>query len=294
MSISPYRIFISAILVAVLIGACGSETLKNEKPLSDSAPLFEVKTPDQINFRPLNPARGDRSPQAGQLWGDIREDVASGVILTFADGFSSPPHIHNIGYRAVVIEGGIHNDDPSAAKLWMGSGSYWTQPAGEVHITAAKPGGKGVSFLEIFSGPYLVKPSSEVFDAGERPINMTPDNIVWLNAKDSNWLKGVNNRAEISVLWRSSQGDDLVGAFLKLPGGESGSLIGPYADLRSVIIKGDVRHKVKGTSSNTKLSEGGYFMSGRRVVNNVTCEAETECWLYVRTAQAFDFKMMSE
>ncbi|MEL6545820.1 MAG: DUF4437 domain-containing protein, partial [Myxococcota bacterium] len=39
----------------------------------------------------------------------------------------------------------------------MGPGSYWMQPAGEVHITAAKPGAGGTSFLEILSGPYLVK-----------------------------------------------------------------------------------------------------------------------------------------
>lgn len=57
--------------------------------------------------------------------------MASGSLVTFVDGFQSPPHIHNITYRAVVIRGRIHNDDPEAARLWMEPGSYWTQPAGE-------------------------------------------------------------------------------------------------------------------------------------------------------------------
>ena len=89
-----------------------------------------VITPGQVRYQPLNPARGDASPRAGVLWGDIRRDVPSGVLLQFADGFASPPHIHNITYRAVVISGAVHNDDPDAAHLWLGPGSFWTQPAG--------------------------------------------------------------------------------------------------------------------------------------------------------------------
>ena len=54
------------------------------------------------------------------------------------DGFSSPPHIHNVTYRAMVIKGLVHNDDPEAENMWMPPGSFWTQPAGEAHITSAK------------------------------------------------------------------------------------------------------------------------------------------------------------
>lgn len=87
-------------------------------------------------------------------------------------GFESPPHIHNITYRGVVIEGVMHNDDPTAAKMWMPPGSFWTQPAGEDHTTAAD-GETNLIYLEIDSGPYLVKPSAEQFDNGERPSTCT-------------------------------------------------------------------------------------------------------------------------
>ena len=129
-----------------------------------------------VDWSPLNPARGDKSPQAANLWGDRTEDGATGFLVKFVDGFSSPPHIHNVTYRGVVIAGEVHNDDPDAANMWMPNGSFWTQPAGEVHITAVGPTG-GTAFLEIQSGPYLVRPSIEAFDNGERPINMEARNL---------------------------------------------------------------------------------------------------------------------
>ena len=139
-----------------------------------------VKRSD-VEFIPLSPARGELSPKTGRLWGDIRADVPSGVLVTFADGFQSPPHIHNITYRAVVISVVVHNDDPGAEKMWMEAGSFWTQPLGENHITAAN-GENSMIFLEILSGPYLVKPGDEAFDEGERPINVEARNIMWLEA----------------------------------------------------------------------------------------------------------------
>ena len=72
-----------------------------------------------IEWEKLNPARGDKSPQAGTLWGDRKGKAATGFLAKFVDGFSSPPHIHNVTYRAVVIKGLVHNDDPEAAHMWM-------------------------------------------------------------------------------------------------------------------------------------------------------------------------------
>ncbi len=49
----------------------------------------------------------------------------------------------------------------------MGPGSFWTQPAGQTHITAAGEGGKATAFLEIMEGPYLVRPPDASFDDGD-------------------------------------------------------------------------------------------------------------------------------
>ena len=60
----------------------------------------EVVLTSEIEWEQLNPARGDKSPQAGTLWGDRKGTVPTGFLAKFVDGFSSPPHIHNATYRA--------------------------------------------------------------------------------------------------------------------------------------------------------------------------------------------------
>ena len=95
----------------------------------------------------------------------------------------------------------MHNDDPNADKLWMPAGSFWTQPAGENHITAAS-GESNLIFLEIDSGPYLVKPSKEQFDNGERPVNLHASNLVWLGADYLDFIKSDN--VELAPLWGSN------------------------------------------------------------------------------------------
>lgn len=160
----------------------------------------EIVAREDVTYIPLNPLRGPQGPQAGMLWGDIREDVPSGFLVKFVDGFSSPPHIHNITYRAVVISGEVHNDDPDAEPMWMGPGSAWTQPAGESHITAAR-GDDVTVFLEITDGPYLVKPAPEEFDNGERPVNLEARNLVGLDSSISGWIAGDDSGAQIAHLW---------------------------------------------------------------------------------------------
>lgn len=172
--------------VGLLVCACVTTQSLAQETATKSA--YEVVLRSDVKFQPLNPARGEKGPQAGVLWGDITKNVPTGAIIKFTEGFSSPPHIHNITYRAVVISGAVHNDDPNAKAMWMGPGSFWTQPAGESHITAAAKGTKATVFLEILEGPYLVKPSEEAFDNGERPINIDRTNIVWLDAADITWL----------------------------------------------------------------------------------------------------------
>ena len=83
----------------------------------------------------------------------------TGFLVKFVDGFSSPPHIHNVTRRAAVLDGLVHNDDPDAAPMWMPVGSFLTQPAGEVHITSAK-GDVNIALVEIDTSPYrLCHPS---------------------------------------------------------------------------------------------------------------------------------------
>ena len=276
---------ISLILMSLVAAVLLSRTAQSE-------PTSEVILRSEIKFQPLNPARGDASPKAGVLWGDIKKNVPSGVLLKFADGFSSPPHIHNITYRAVVISGAIHNDDPKAEKMWMGPGSFWTQPAGESHITAAANGG-ATAFLEILAGPYLVRPTNRAFDNGQRPVNIDTSNIVWLDASDTTWIaqSGTptrNNGPKMAFLWGKPKEGQLNASLVQLPAGYTGQLRTKSARLRAVVIKGDISHQTAGKAGVNKLETGSYFGSTGEMVHQVSCGAENDCVLYMSMRGTFE------
>ena len=121
------------LLVVTLLNACSnrdSEAVITSSEVIEN-PTNTVRISAEIEWEKLNPARGDQSPQAGTIWGDRKGMVATGFLAKFVDGFSSPPHIHNVTYRAVVIKGLVHNDAPEAENMWMKPGSIWPQPVGE-------------------------------------------------------------------------------------------------------------------------------------------------------------------
>ena len=243
----------------------------------------EIVLASEVKWKALNPARGDRSPQAGTLWGDQTKDNESGFLVKFVDGFSSPPHIHNITYRGIVIGGRLHNDDPEAEPMWMKEGSWWTQPAGEVHITSAR--GSSIGYVEIQSGPYLVKPSTEAFDNGERPVNMDASNIFWLDASDTSWIEknpdsNKRSKAEMTFLWGAPEGEEVNGTMLKLPPGYSGILKTESSTFRVVVVKGTLTLHDKQVAS---LPAASYFGSEGLANHRISNEAEAECVLYIRT-----------
>lgn len=277
-----------AALIAVLgMMSVGGQATANDSEGGEEAEV-EVVLRSELEFQPLNPARGDAAPQAGILWGDIRKDVPSGVLLKFAPGFSSPPHIHNITYRAVVISGALYNGDENAAKMWMGPGSYWNQPAGETHITAASPETGATAFLEILDGPYLVQPTGLAFDNGERPVNLEAGNVVWLDSSDVTWVDIVDGATavagtKIAFLWGEPENGKMNGTFLRLPDGFYGTLQGNGAQLRAATITGTTIHSVDGKTETGQLEPGSYFGSRGATAHQISCEAESNCIIYVRT-----------
>ena len=253
----------------------------------------EIVLASQVNWRHLNPARGDASPAAGTLWGDQTKDGESGFLVKFQDGFSSPPHIHNITYRGIVIGGALHNDDPAAEPMWMPAGSWWTQPAGEVHITSART--QSIGYVEIQSGPYLVKPPSEAFDNGQRPVNMEASNIVWLDATDTDWIEGDLRpddaaNAKLTFLWGQPDSKEAIGTMLKLPAGFRGRIATDSSSLRVVIVRGKVNLFRDGDAKATTLPTGSYFGSGGPSTHQLGSEEQTV--LYVRTKGKFKLTPM--
>ena len=241
---------------------------------------------NDIEWGYLNPLRGDQSPGAADLWGDRTAEGATGMLVRFNQGFTSPPHIHNISYRGIVIEGQLHNDDASAENMWLPPGSFWTQPAGQAHITAAN-GQSNLAYVEIDSGPYLVKPTDESFDNGEKPVNLDQSNLVWLNAADLKWTKiddAKTNHAvpEISFLWGSAEHNQLNGLMLKLPPKFKGEIQSQSTVLRSVVIAGKLYY-----ADAKELKPGSYFESNGQSSHAISTANDTTI-LYIRTAGKFE------
>lgn len=264
-------------------------------PFSIAKDNTEVLLVSDVNWTPLNSARGKLGPKAGNLWGDRTGVGPSGFLVKFVDGFSSPPHIHNITYRGVVISGLVHNDDPNAEKEWMPTGSYWTQAAGEVHITAAK-GLINIAYIEIEKSPYLVLPTKEAFDNSDKSINVEESNIVWLDASNTHWIKQPKNTLiedapKVAFLWGKPQGNQLNGTFVKLPSGFSGKLQANQSMLRGVIIQGSVNYQVKDKVDKNTLVPGSYFSSEEQVVHQLSVDEGQNCIIYIRSKGEFDVVM---
>ncbi|GJM26870.1 MAG: hypothetical protein DHS20C16_32850 [Phycisphaerae bacterium] len=280
------RTLLALALVSVAATSCTKQHVAFDSSVSKTVTdrAAETVLASEVEWAPLNPARGDKGPKAGALWGDQTGSGASGFLVKFVDGFSSPPHIHNITYRGMVISGLIHNDDPGAEPMWMPTGSFWTQPAGEPHITAAK-GSRCVAYIEIENGPYLVLPTQEAFDNGERPINVDSSNIVWV---DQPGVAASASGPKIAFLWGNPQGNHLSGSLVKLPAEFVGTIRGIGSAFRAVIIRGEIEHQTSGEFDARLLEPGSCFGSQSESVHQVSCEAESECIIYMRTKGKFE------
>jgi len=276
-----------AVLIAVASLIAMAGTGAQAAPEQAAEPTTRVVLASEVVWEHLNPARGDKSPSAGTLWGDRNGTGPTGFLLRPTDGFESPPHIHNVSYRGVVISGLIHNDDPDAAEMWLPAGSFWTQPKGEVHITAAQ-GTSTLAYIEIEEGPYLVLPAEEEFDSGERPINVDETNLVWLDAASITWVDQPGQPAaadgpKVAFLWGNPEDDHLNGTLVKLPAGFTGSLSNHGSTFHAVVVQGRPEHQVPSETDNKILDPGSYFSSKEKTAHRIIVDSAEDCLLYVRT-----------
>lgn len=245
-----------------------------------SGPASEVVAAEEVDWGYLNPLRGELGPGAANLWGDRGKDRATGMLVRFDKGFASPPHIHNITYRGVVIAGQMHNDDPGAAKTWMPTGSFWTQPAGEDHVTAAN-GEQNLVYLEIDSGPYLVKPSAERFDNGERALTLHASNLVWLGKSELHRIDAEG--VEMAMLWGSSEPGQAGGSLVKLPANFDGQIGADASEFRAVVIAGGLAYRSADALQPRTLGAGSYFGSTGAFTHALSTTGNTGATIYIRS-----------
>ncbi|MFK7991362.1 MAG: DUF4437 domain-containing protein [Sandaracinaceae bacterium] len=228
-----------------------------------------------LDWQQLNPARGDASPMAATVFGDRNGTPATGFMFHAVDGFSSPPHIHNVTYRAVVIRGLVHNDDAAAPPMWMPAGSFWTQPRGMAHITAVQ-GGDSLAYVEIDEGPYLVRPVDQAFETDEAPVNLDASNVVWVHPE-----RASDAGVRVAYVWGSPEAGTLGGMFVSWPRGRAVLSAGD-ASLHAVVVDGAVQTPT--ADGEASLAPGSYLRADAPV--QLACAAGDACVLYVRTTGA--------
>ena len=220
---------------------------------------------EQVAWGALNSARGDASPRAADLWGQRAEPGPAGFLVRFVHGFSSPPHVHNVGYRAIVLEGSVHNDHPAAPLRWMPPGSFWTQPEGGLHITAAQ--GASMVLVEVDDGPYLVHPPDQAREAPSAPLNLATSNLVWVPADAPGH--------RVTYLWGDPLGGE-GGAFVAWPAGGTTSISGHGASVTAVVVRGSV-----GATPKASLRPGSLATSASL---SLRCAEGPECVVYVKSS----------
>ena len=168
----------------------------------------------------------------------------------------------------------------------MPTGSFWTQPKGEVHITASQ-GKNSLAYIEIEEGPYLVMPTEMAFDSGERAVNVDAKNIVWLDAKDTNWINKPQSGVKVSFLWGETANGKLNGSFIKLPAGFKGQIKSEGSTFKSVVIQGTPQYNVDGKIKT--LETGSYFAAdGGLSTHEISSQETSETVLYIRTNGKYD------
>ncbi len=262
-------------LIAVIAGCGGAQSVEARpaRPLTTEASTAKVVLNADVDWQQLNPARGDSSPLAANLWGNRNAEGPTGFLVRFVDGFESPPHIHNVSYRGVVIHGQVHNAHPAADKMWMPVGSFWTQPKGQAHTTAAR--GDTVAFIEIDEGPYLVRPVAEAFSTDEKAVNTSASELRWTEASDA------TKESEVSVLWGDPSRNEPSGILVKLHAGFRGDIGSRSSMFRAVVIEGNPIHHTAREAEQTALEPGSFIESSRGLVR-VSCGAQKPCVFYLR------------
>ena len=182
------------------------------------------------------------------------------------------------------MNGELHNDDENAPTMWMPLGSIWTQPKGQPHITSAQ-GKNAMAYIEIDSGPYLVKPVSESFESGEKPINIDSSNVIYLG-KDESKLIDKNCNAQIAYTWKKKNGEK--GYLLKLPVVSIGKIFSEGTVFFRNVIKGNVAYTMPNSENPIDLDRGSHFRSKAKAIHDISVNEES--LVYIRTNNKFIVK----
>lgn len=245
---------------------------------------LKIVLKSEVEWEQLNPNRGENSPMAASLWGDRTGPGPSGFLLKPVDGFKSPPHIHTANYHGVVIRGRVHNAEPDAKDLYLPTGSFWTQPGGGIHITAAR--GNSLAYIEV-DGEFDVLPAEMSASKDTLATVIPVSNMKWVNPSG---IPNSPDRPKVAVLWGKPGGNQVSGTLVKFPAGFTGMMNNSGSKFHAVVIQGEPKYWMPGKIDIRTLEPGSYFGSSVESSHQISCEGEQDCMIYVRMEGELDFK----
>jgi quercetin dioxygenase-like cupin family protein len=272
-----------ASLLAVSI-ACASSTEKSDDGMvADTAGYLEAPSNAQ-NWAPMNPADPEGT-QGAFVYGDPAKGGTIGALLRFDKAGAGALHKHTGGYHAVVISGVTKHwlaGETEEAAPAHGPGSYWYQAGGEPHGDHCQDDCEVFIFFDEGGFDYTPHEGEGVG---------TGLNVVAKGALEFGPINPADpDGTAVAVVAGNPGGAGPTGMFMKVQPGSSAGLHSHSIGYHAMVVSGEAEHWLKGTSSPTRFTSGGYWYQPGAQVHNDKCASADPCVLFLAFDGGLDFK----
>jgi hypothetical protein len=144
------RTLLTLAFVFVAIAACNSLLIASDStaPKSAAEQSSRVVLTSEVKWTYLNPARGDKAPMAGTLWGTPQDGQLNGTLVKLPAGFTGKIHSHASTFRAVVIQGQPLYQMPGETDVKaLVPDSYFSSKGERVHQISSKVGADNIIYV---------------------------------------------------------------------------------------------------------------------------------------------------
>ena len=87
----------------------------------------------------------------------------------------------------------------------------------------------------------------------------------------------------VTFLWGTTTGDQLNGSLIKLPAGFNGEIRSQGELFQAVVIEGQTTLQLPDGGESKTLKPGSYAVSQGTVAHEISCGADSDCIIYVRS-----------
>jgi len=219
--------------------------------------------------------------QTARLWGD-RGSGAAGVLVKVPGGWRSGARAYTSVQHVVLISGrwthaiGGHG---AAGNEVLLPGSYWLEPAGEVHEDRCE---QGSECIVLVYAPDRVAAIAPV-PGGQPAANTRQVGVpVVLPASELKWVsQSPDVPLRLAALW-SRRDEGHFGELVRMPSGFDSGRHAHTGNYYGVLVSGTWVHvEENGAGADQELGPGSYVMQPGRGMHTDRCKQGTDCILFI-------------